>query len=496
MSMMAGGPPGDSEASARDYSLTHDEIDLLMRELARAFNTEDRALLLLRSMRFPRELVPDWGSSGSLNFWSLIFNDLDNGAVATPYRRLIAAARNIYAQHPTFAALEGRHQETKAAPSPEPAEPEHPADAAEAAADVATLRATQDTAARVSGCHAVVRTPDPRVRETVRIWLESELLEPRLVWSTHEMTSFEVNEADDEQVRVLINGRYAHLLVKVIPPGQPDALIGVLRVFDVDSHELAVPEVPIQLTVAELGAVAARFHPAEASTSIRTVTGRRRAESATHVGDGVTQQVPMDGTLLQWGFGDDHKVTIKSVKYHQIRVVFVGACPRWNGGGRLGEIRVSKELDQIRLKTRLRHITLAGEFPNATREHLAEIMQREPDILHIACHCHDSRLYWEDDDGDAHEVPASWLAGTIAERAGRRLSGIVLSACDGESAGPLFTGAARDVIAHKGPLPDNQAIDFTTRFYDELARMPVLPTAARRAANSVLIFPPNAQGGL
>jgi len=250
--------------------------------------------------------------------------------------------------------------------------------------------------------------------------------------------------------------------------------------------------------VAELGAVAARFHPAEASASTRTVHGRRRAESASHFGDGIIQQVPLDGTLLQLGFGDDHKVTIKSVKYQEIRVVFVGASPRWNGDERLGEIRVNGELEAIRRMAQLPHIALADKFPHATRAHLADIMLLDPDILHIACHGKDGRLYWEDDDGDLDDVPADWLAERITERAGRRLSGIVLSACDGESTGPLFTGAAREVIAHKGQLADNLAIDFTAKFYDELARMPVLSTAARRADvhGSVLIFPPTALGGL
>jgi hypothetical protein len=341
----------------------------------------------------------------------------------------------------------------------------------------------------------IVRTGDERVRESVRIWLESELLQPRIVWSVHGLTSFEVNETDDEQMRALIDGRYRRLLVKVISPDQPDELIPSLRVFDETDQELTVPTVPIQLTVAELGAMAAWFHPAEASTSIRTVGGRRRAEFAIHAGDGVTQQVPLDGTLLQWGFADGHRVAIKSVKYQEIRVVFVGACPRRNTA-EFSDIRVSQELDQIRRAARMRNITLAGKFSHATRARLGEIMQAEPDILHIACRGKDGRLYWEDSDGDPDDVPADWLAENIAERAGRRLSGIVLSACDGETVAPFFSVAAREVIAHKGLVPDNLAIRFTAELYDELARMPVLRTAARRADARVLIFPPRVQGDL
>src|SRR5262249_17234591 len=138
------------------------------------------------------------------------------------------------------------------------------------------------------------------------------------------------------------------------------------------------------------------------------------------------------------------------------------------------------------------------EFMHVKRAQLAEIIEGKPDILHIACHGKDGTLYWEDGEGDRVDVPAAWLAESVAERAGHRLSGIVLSACDGESTGPLFTDAAPGVVAHKGRLADNLAIDFAERFYDELARMPVLPTAARRADahGNVLIFPPDALGGL
>src|SRR5215471_12978641 len=123
MSMMAGGgPPGDGE-SEQDYPLTPDEINELMRELARAFNTEDRALVLLRSVRFPRELIPEFGITGSLNFWTMIFNDLDNGVVVAPYRRLITGALSIFEAHQGLASLQRKYQETQATTPPPPPQP-------------------------------------------------------------------------------------------------------------------------------------------------------------------------------------------------------------------------------------------------------------------------------------------------------------------------------------------------------------------------------------
>ena len=466
---------GAADERLSDFQLSKQARHQLPGALAAMLQSKEATSdFLTRDMRVPAARIPLFQTGESLEgYWHRVLNQFDTeNVIETPYRRLFNAVQmRTLRAHPVAGILQ-----------------------TDGMTDL-DLQVSQVAEPRGSGCHVIVRTPDERVQQTVRIWLESELLAPRLVWAVHQMTSFEVNDADDEQVRALINGRYARLLVKVIPPGQPDELIDRLRVFDTDDRELAIPQIPVQLTVAELGAAAARFHPAEASTSTRTA-GRRRTEFATHIGDGFTQQVPLDGTLLHLGFGDDHRAIIKSVKFQEIRVAFIGASPRWNGEGRRGEIRFSQELDQIRNKARLRHIKLAGEFPHATRAHLAEILQSDPDILHIACHGRDGQLYWEDDDGDPDSVPARWLAESISERAGRRLSGVVLSACDGASVGPSFMIAAREVIAHRGPLPDNLARDFTAKFYDELARMPVLRTAARRADihGSVLVFPPNVQG--
>ncbi len=351
---------------------------------------------------------------------------------------------------------------------------------------------------RVNGCHAIVLTTDKQVRAAVRDWLEEVALAPLEVWANHDMTSFEVISPNAGEVADQIRSRYPQLLVKVIPPGEPDTTLTWLEVHDGGNLELHVPDVPVQLTFEQFGESAARFHPAGASRRAKRPDGEDRREFAHHSGPGIYQQVPVDRTLLRAEVSDGDQVTINSVRFEEIRVVFVGASPRLNGQEHLGEARLKQELSEIKRMVRLRHIMLVGEFQHATRADLPDILALKPDIVHVACHGKGGELYWEDDDGDSDALRAGWLAESILERARRRLSGILLSACEGESIGRPFTVAARDVIAHPGLLPSNLAALFTAEFYHELSRMPVLRTAAKRAAETVgckvLIFPEDEQG--
>lgn len=476
-------PPAEPGDAVRDdqhggFRLSKEDRLRLPAALAEMFPSQESATdFLTREMRIPAARIPLVRTNESLeDYWRRVLGQLDTeNVIGAPYPPLYLAVQERRGKSLLFDWIFRQYWMT---------DPE----------------ADQATAPQVNGCHLIVRTETARTREMVRKWLETEMLAPRRVWANHEMTSFEVNETGVQLVADRINRRYARLLVKVIPPRQPDELIPRIRVNDGGGQELPVPQVPIQLTVAELGPAAARFHPAEASTSTRTTAarspgGKRRTEYARHVGGGIAQSVPVEGALLQFGISENDRVTIKSVKFQRIRVVFAGASPRWDGSRR-GDVRFSQELDEIRHVARLKHIDLAGKFPHATRGHLAEILKLEPDILHVACYGSGAALYCGDDDGDPDSMSATWLADNIAECAGRRLSGIVFRACSGETIGPYFTGVARDVIAHQGLLAQNLARKFTAKFSDELATMPVLRTTARRADvnGSLLIFLPDMQG--
>ena len=91
----------------------------------------------------------------------------------------------------------------------------------------------------VAGCHAVIRADTSVVWHRVREWLGSELFAPRLVWANSEMVSVELNETSPERVTAVMRSRYQNLLVKVIPPGEPDFLLSQVTVIGADGREVA-----------------------------------------------------------------------------------------------------------------------------------------------------------------------------------------------------------------------------------------------------------------
>lgn len=477
-------PPHAAGGKPRDLRLTKEERVQLPGAMAELLPTEHATLdFLERQMEIPAASIPGFRHGGSPpgyelpeQYWRRLLQEFDAGRIIEmPFRRLFTAVTVTKTRGDRVHGIFRRFLES---------DPE----------------ASRTAVPQVNGCHAIVLTTDYQVRAAVRDWLEEVGLAPLEVWANHDMTSFEVISSEPREVANQIRSRYPQLLVKVIPPGEPDTTLEWLEVRDGGNLELHVPDVPIQLSFEELGGSAARFHPAGASTRTEPSGRANQAEFAHHIGPGIYQHVPVKDTLLESKVSDGDQVTINSVRFEEIRVVFVGASPLWNGQEHLGEARFKQELSEIKHMARLRHIRLVGEFQHATRADLADIVALKPDIMHVACHGKGGELYWEDDDGDLDALRAGWLAESILERARRTMSGILLSACEGESIGPPFTVAARDVIAHPRLLPDNLAAQFTAQFYHELSRMPVLRTAAKRAAKSlssnVLIFPPDKQGAL
>lgn len=471
--------PADGDGARRDWQLGPEELKQLAAEMARMFPTEPLTLdFLLRVMRLSRGAIsgfdfvhgPDPAHYETSDaYWRRIIPELDREGHTGLLVRTVHEHKRVT---PGFEMMFPHSQ----APS----------------------EAGQAAVPRVNGCHAILLTTDEQIRAAVRDWLEEAELAPLQVWTNHDMTSFEVVSSDAAEVARLISSRYPLLLVKVIPPGQLDTRIDWVEVSDVDGLELHVPNVPSQLTIGQFGESSTRFHPARASAPVQA-SGRRRVERVHHTGLAVDRWPRADHTLLEAGVDIGHRLEIKSVKYQPIRVVFVAASPLWNGQGHLSEVQANVELNAISQQADRGHIDLVGEFLAAKRSDLVKILAKKPDILHLACHGLGGQLLWEDRGRAADALQAEWLAKQIRERARHRLSGILLSACEGESTGPAFTTAALTVITHSGPLPGNLAEAFATNFYEELFAMPVLRTAAERAAESigrkVLIFSPDMQGG-
>jgi ubiquitin-protein ligase len=233
MSMRTGGGPvGDGESEG-DFPLTPREVNDLMRELARFFNTEDRALMLLRTIGFPRELVPEFGSGGSLPFWSLIFSDLEAGALRTPYRRLIAGARDIYTQNERFAGYEQRYQEPEPRVEAGP-QPVIPAGAGPAAA---AQEAPEEP------CHLVVWLESDEERMAFEAWLTEHGLDPQREWSTVRSLSYRLSQSDPHVLDRLMRAR-RDFPWAVVPPGDPDYVLRFLHVEGPDGRSFRFNDVP------------------------------------------------------------------------------------------------------------------------------------------------------------------------------------------------------------------------------------------------------------
>ena len=242
--------------------------------------------------------------------------------------------------------------------------------------------------------------------------------------------------------------------------------------------------VPVQLTLRELAASAARQHP-----SARSVAAVDKIRDITVTGDGRMQAVDPDSTLLQNGFRDYDRVHLPAVRFGSIRVVFAAAGPLQPDGAGLesksnGAAAFAEELRQITDSSRLGQIELVGEFSHARRADLRKIMNLEPDILHLSCHSVGEAFILEDEDGDAVAVPADQFVSQVLDRrAGPRLSAIILNRCAGERIAPIIVEGAAPVIviAHRNTPTDLDAVYFAENFYRELSRVPDLRGAAAQA---------------
>ena len=242
MTVIAGRASGGDDGG-RDYPLTQTETTQLMRELARSFNTEDRAMLLLRQVGFPGELIPDFSGRDSITFWSLIFADLGNGAAQAPYRRLIAAARGTYLHNTTFAKLEQRYEST--ASQTASAQPEPARQPAQAAQLVSTSQpsAAQQAAGTGQTCHLVAWIGSDEERARLEDWLTRQGLQPQLEWSTLSSLSYRVAEPDPHALNRVMRSQRGFPWT-VAPPGASDYVLRFLHVEGPDGRSFRFSDVP------------------------------------------------------------------------------------------------------------------------------------------------------------------------------------------------------------------------------------------------------------
>ncbi len=126
------GSSADDPGSAPpdDLRLTDEERRRLLGALASVFNDQDSANLVLRHAGFPRERRPPWTTP--IQYWTAITEELDNGIIREPYRRLLREALRVYPTNPVFHPLfrsgreSGNPDRPRVLPAPPPPPPNPP----------------------------------------------------------------------------------------------------------------------------------------------------------------------------------------------------------------------------------------------------------------------------------------------------------------------------------------------------------------------------------
>jgi hypothetical protein len=130
----------------------------------------------------------------------------------------------------------------------------------------------------------------------------------------------------------------------------------------------------------------------------------------------------------------------------------------------------------------------------ATAGDIRRVLDRDPDVLHLACHGRRGGVLLfpaepsaESGAAPVRTVHAADLADAIAEyqrqngaRGGRdRLHGIVLNACYSAEAGEALRPCAHTVVAHQAELPDRKAPLLAGALYERIVLSGSLARAAR-----------------
>ncbi|WP_239341731.1 TIR domain-containing protein [Frankia sp. CiP3] len=98
----ASGPGGD-------IPLSRDDREALLTALAENFTTDMAAERVLRRIDYPRSRRPGFANAVSEQIWNMILIDLENGAVATPYRGLLTSALHAQPHNTVFRSLARRY---------------------------------------------------------------------------------------------------------------------------------------------------------------------------------------------------------------------------------------------------------------------------------------------------------------------------------------------------------------------------------------------------
>ncbi|WP_322762728.1 effector-associated domain EAD1-containing protein [Frankia sp. Cr2] len=89
--------------------MSRDDRDALLTALAESFTTDMAAERVLSRINYPRSRRPGFANAVPEQIWNMILIDLENGAVATPFRALLTSALRDQPHNRVFRLLAQRY---------------------------------------------------------------------------------------------------------------------------------------------------------------------------------------------------------------------------------------------------------------------------------------------------------------------------------------------------------------------------------------------------
>ena len=299
--MRSASDDGERQAPLQDLPLAAEERDDLLRVCAQIFRHRAAADRVLDRIGFPREMRPTFTEGASLDAWSGIFEDLDNGVLpgGVPYWRLLSAIVGPYPTNPTARGIAQRHGLIEPDAT---AEPVNAPGAPQAPQRSSTAQAPHQNA---GAWHIIVRADTEDDRQKVREILDGLGFGPTEVWSTANAVSYRLTVTDASGVRRGLEQSGIRFGWTLVAPDEPDYLIPSLYIQGPDGRQFLIEDAPAQQTVANVAAEVVDQYPSGFAGAARpTVVDLDRPGARRRLGSDETLHDAgiVDGDHLHVGF--------------------------------------------------------------------------------------------------------------------------------------------------------------------------------------------------
>jgi Effector-associated domain 1 len=262
----------------QDIVLDVEDREELLQRIARMFGSDSQARRLLGRIRFPAERIPHRGDDSTpVDWWDLVFAQLEEGAVEQGFRRLLDRAVRDYPGDPRLFDLYQRYTATAQDPDPEP----------DRGADT---------------CHVFLRLPEEE-REAARALLAGLGLDPQEELATDYIVSYAVASTDQAAVRTVMSR--TDLPWTVASPTTGHYLLHSLVVQGPDGSRFQLRDTPAAVTLGTIAQeVVASQYAGQDSQAVRETVVNRVHE------DGQQERMNPDQTLEEAQVPDGAQVQV------------------------------------------------------------------------------------------------------------------------------------------------------------------------------------------